>query len=176
MRRHPLYHSGLFSFGVKNWKGWMCKLDGNVVRLDYIIARLRWLVGLNAGDSEAKTTSLANFSYFRKCYLNDYWHKWPFCIRDSVWWVRHRFLLGFYRDLKKVTSPSTAENSTRLNIRYAVIVIWHTYVTLHGTLKLKVIAHSQHADTTRLVCPTTRIMHRFNKEEQTCFVLQDLTR
>ena len=45
------------------------------------------------------------------------------------------------------------------------------FVTLHRTLKLKVTARSQHADTTRLVCPTTRIMHRFKITKKSTLVL-----
>ena len=48
-------------------------------------------------------------------------------------------------------------------------------VTLHMTLKLKVIARSQHVHSTRLVCPEDMDMCIFNWENkggQTCFVLE----
>ena len=51
-----------------------------------------------------------------------------------------------------------------------------TFVTLHMTLKLKVIARSQHTHTTRLVCPEDIDMRIFNCENKgghTCFVLEE---
>ena len=53
---------------------------------------------------------------------------------------------------------------------------FYKFVTLHTTLKLKVIARSQHTHTTRLVCPEDIDMRIFNCENKgghTCFVLEE---
>ena len=51
-----------------------------------------------------------------------------------------------------------------------------TFVTLHTTLKLKVIARSQHTHTSRFACPEdtdVRIFNWQNKGGHTCFVLEE---
>ena len=56
--------------------------------------------------------------------------------------------------------------------------LFSSFVTLHGKTGIKVIARSQHANTTCLVCSKTRFMRIFNlknNEEHTTLCWEDVS-
>ena len=81
-------------------------------------------------------------------------------------------LASFIRIVGLVVANTVFTGLTMTKRKKYIMTI--NFVTLHATLMLKVMARSQHAYTTRFVCPEdTRmcIFHWQKKGGHTCFVL-----